>query len=37
MALPEGGAPSAVLALLALLFMNIVLENLLEPRLVGTG
>ncbi len=36
MALAGGGTSAAIAALLVVLFVNLVLENLLEPRLVGT-
>lgn len=35
MALSAGGVKLAVAALVAVLFMNVVLENLLEPKLIG--
>lgn len=37
MALSEGGIPLALAALVAVLFVNLVLENLLEPRLIGSS
>ncbi|WP_141015503.1 AI-2E family transporter [Nocardioides sambongensis] len=37
MALSEGGLPLAGWTLLAIVFMNVVLENLLEPRLIGSS
>ncbi|MCB0965689.1 MAG: AI-2E family transporter [Ilumatobacter sp.] len=37
MALSEGGTQLALAALVAVVAMNLVLENLLEPRLIGTS
>ncbi len=37
MALSEGGIPLALGALAVVLFVNLVLENLLEPRLIGSS
>lgn len=36
MGLAGGGAPLALVALVVVLFVNLVLENLLEPKLVGS-
>lgn len=36
MGLAGGGASAAILALVVVLFVNLVLENLLEPKLVGS-
>jgi predicted PurR-regulated permease PerM len=37
MALAEGGPVLALITLIAVAFMNVVLENLLEPRLIGSA